>query len=229
MDSKENYIEGMRVHHQDMEKTTDKEYGEIEKQLNAHITAWANIFGMTARTKHSFVATNNMVSPLYGLRKDHKSAEDVIKGPPLRPVCGAVVGNNRRISHFLSTILRPVIAFSPDVCDSTDDMLSRVERCNGEDLSTCVLGSMDVEALYPSIDVAFAVDRCTELIRESQIKFTNVDADELGLFLMFNDTEENLIEIDILKYCPKRNSNKGRPPKFSAVSLVPNDSQRWRG
>ena len=49
----------------------------------------------------------------------------------------------------------------PDICDSTADMLARVEKCNEEkDLKNCIIGSFDVEALYPSIDVDFAVEKC---------------------------------------------------------------------
>ena len=178
----------MEPNHQDMTLTTDTEYTNTEQILNAHVTAWGHIFNMKRRTLHNFVATNNIAPPLYGLRKDHKSFTDAVEGPPLRPVCGAVVGCNMRISSLLSSILRPVISLSEDVCDSTEDMLSRVSTCNEEDLSDCIVGSMDVEALYPSIDIDFASDRCIKLLRDSGIRFTNIDADELGLFLVYNDT-----------------------------------------
>ena len=143
-------------------------------------------------------------------------------------MCGAVVGNNVCISHLLSFILRPVIALSEDVCNSTDDMLSRVSKCNQSDLSGCIVGSMDVEALYPSIDIEFAVERCIELLRESGIQYTNIDFDELGLFLAFNDTEENLKTLDLWKYCPTRVRKNGRQPVFTASGINSNTSLRWR-
>ena len=143
-------------------------------------------------------------------------------------VCGAVVGNNVCISHLLSFILRPVIALSEDVCNSTDDMLSRVSKCNQSDLSGCIVGSMDVEALYPSIDIEFAVEKCIELLRESGIQYTNIDFDELGLFLAFNDTEENLKTLDLWKYCPTRVRKNGRQPVFTASGINSNTSLRWR-
>ena len=61
-------------------------------------------------------------------------------------------------------------------------MLARVEKCNQEeDLRNCIIGSFDVTALYPSIDVDFAVEKCLELIFESNITFKGIDFDEVGL------------------------------------------------
>ena len=224
VDSKSNYVSGMKSHHENMETTSDTEYASIENVLNAHITAWGHILNMNRRTQRNFVATHNIVPPLYGLRKDHKNFNSAVEGPPLRPVCGAVVGSNMRILYFLSSILRPVIALSEDVSDSTEDMLSRVSKCNESDVSDCIVGSMDVEALYPSIDIDFDVDRCIELLRESGIKFTNVDFDELGLFLVFNDTESNLEQSNLLRYCPKRIPRVGRRPLFTASGINSNET-----
>lgn len=228
VDSVSNYIESMATHHEDMAASSLSEYQNIETNLNAHITAWGNVFNINKRAKNSFVATNNIVAPLYGLRKDHKRFDDATKGPPLRPVCGAVVNNNMRISYFLSSILRPIIALSDDVCDNTDDMLSRVAKCNEADLSKCIVGSMDVEALYPSIDIEFAVEKCAELLMDSGIEFKNVDTDELGMFLVFNDTEENLHKADLLRYCPNRTSNMGRKPVFTASGVHSSRVIRWK-
>ena len=36
--------------------------------------------------------------PLYALRKDQKNTDDPSIGPPVRPVCGAVSGYNRKLS-----------------------------------------------------------------------------------------------------------------------------------
>ena len=71
-----------------------------------------------------------------------------------------MVASNYRMSHFISTILQPVIQEAKHPCHSTEDMLSRVKRINETvDLSNCIIGSMDVKALYPSIDIDFAVEK----------------------------------------------------------------------
>ena len=112
------------------------------------------------------------------------------------------MSSNTQISNFLPSIFRSVINLSENVCNSTEDMLSRVSKCNEGDVSNCMVGSMDVEALYPSIDIDFAADRCIQLLKESGIKFINVNADKLGLFLVYNDTESNLKKASFLHYCP---------------------------
>ena len=88
---------------------------------------------------------------------------------------------------------------------------------------------MDVESLYPSIDIEFSVDRCCELILDSEISFEQVDTDELGLFLALTVTNERLTEIGINKFCPvRRNTRSGRPPTLTASGTDPNHDIRWR-
>ena len=126
-------------------------------------------------------------------------------------------------------ILRPVIKSAQEVCESTEGLLSRVERCNKtNDLSTSIIGSMDVTALYPSIDVEFAVNKCIELINESDVEFQNVDLDELGLFLMLTASKESLQSNDVLKFCSTRKS-KGRTPTLTASGINKKPEKRWSG
>ena len=67
---------------------------------------------------------------------------------------------------------------------STEDLLSKIEDVNiNEDLSECIIGSMDVAALYPSIDIEFSVNRCVDMIFNSEVKFNNINVEELGLYL----------------------------------------------
>ena len=140
-----------------------------------------NILGGDKRVRSCYKSSNNAVPPLYGLRKYHKTFDNEEVGPPTRQVCGSVVASNRRISQFLSSVLRPIIEQAEEVCESTEDMLSRIQHCNEtEMLSSSVVGSMDVKALYPSIDIDFAVEKCVELMQESNVKFNNVHVDELG-------------------------------------------------
>ena len=44
------------------------------------------------RIKNNMISNDSSVAPLYTLRKDHKDCSDEYRGPPVRPVCGAVVG-----------------------------------------------------------------------------------------------------------------------------------------
>ena len=90
-------------------------------------------------------------------------------------------------------ILRPLIKESADVCESTEDLLSRIRECNQqENLDKCIVGSMDVEALYSSIDIKFVVEKCEQMLCESSIEFKHIDTDELGLFLSLKTTKQEL-------------------------------------
>ncbi|CAI9732667.1 Hypothetical predicted protein [Octopus vulgaris] len=181
IDSLPNYIQAMQPHIANMKVTTLQAHEEREKVLNAHMMMWTIVLGPQKRTAYNFQAWNNDIPALYGLRKDHKVTPNPIAGPPTRPVCGANIASNYRISYFLSMIIRPIIRMSPDVCDSMEDLLSRINDCNNTcDLTGCMVGSMDVVSLYPSIDVDFAVEVCVEMINESKVEFCNVNAMSTG-------------------------------------------------
>ena len=193
------------------------------------MSAWCLIMKGDDRMTNNFQSTNNMIPPIYGLRKDHKMFEDASKGPPTRPVCGAVIASNYRISHFLSMILRPLIKESVDVCESTEDLLSRIRECNQQqNLDKCIVGSMDVKALYPSIDIKFSVEKCEQMLCESSIEFRHIDINELGLFLSLTTSKEELETKNIYNYCPTRNS-KGRAPTLVSSGTSKNVKKRWSG
>ena len=97
-------------------------YGESAKPSDAHINSWCNIMHAKYRVRSFFQATNNAIPPEYGQRKDHKVFNDVIKGPPTRPVCGAVSSCNFRISYYFSNILKPFIALAEEACNISEDI-----------------------------------------------------------------------------------------------------------
>ena len=79
IDTTNNYKEAMIPHTENMQKVGDIEYKEVEKSLNAHMSAWVRIFQGDDRTANNYQATNNAIPPLYGIRKDHKHCEDQVK------------------------------------------------------------------------------------------------------------------------------------------------------
>ena len=150
-----------------------------------------------------------------------------IKVPPQRPVCGAVVACNYRMSHFISTILQPVIQQAKYPCNSTEDMLSRVKRVNETvDLTNCIIGSMDVKALYPSIDIDFAVEKCVEMILQSSVSFENVNTDELGLYLSLTVDKMELEKENLMKYSATR-KRRGKNPTITGCGTKEKEEERW--
>ena len=86
---------------------------------------------------------------------------------------------------------------------------------------------MDVKALYPSIDVDFAVEKVGQLILESDMKFTNINTKELGLLIALIEIEENIaIPEELIDFCPKRKRKGGRP-KITGAGSSTNKESRW--
>ena len=80
IDVPDNYIESMKPHLDSTSKVDAKQYENVERTLNGHMSAWCRILNGDERTSSNFQATNNAVPPLYGLRKDHKPCENQVKG-----------------------------------------------------------------------------------------------------------------------------------------------------
>lgn len=103
-------------------------------------------------TANSYITNNEEVPSLYALRKDNKSYEDPVHGPPTRPVYGANNANNHKI-HFLSQFLRSLIELSTVVCDSTEDHFNMIYECKTTcDISDHIASSMDVISIYSFVD-----------------------------------------------------------------------------
>ena len=230
IETHQSYKAVMKEHLVNTEQTTYEVYEENEKMYNAHMQIWCNIFGINDRTCYDFQSKNNIVPPIYGTRKDHKHDKKKPKeNDPLRPICGAVVSANHRLSTFLSMILKPFIDESEETCGGTEDMLSRISEVNKEcDLEGHTIGSFDVEALYPSIDVDIAIEGCKSLMIESTIEFENCDIDEVGLYLALNLSKDELKARNIWNYCPTRKA-PGRKPGINGMGQKRNVKLRWKG
>ena len=229
VDTPDNYVDSMQPHLEGTIPSTEEEYTKTEKLINAHMMNWCRIMKFDKKVAHNFISENNEIPPLYGLRKDHKDvpAGEEEKGPPQRPVCGAVVASNYSLSHFISTILQPVIQQAKHPCNSTEDMLSRVREINETvNLDNCVIGSMDVKALYPSIDIDFATEKCVDMITENDTSFDNINTDELGLYLALTVDKDELARADLTKYSATR-KRTGKEPTITGCGMKEKEVDRW--
>ena len=173
---------------------------------------------------------NHGLAPLYTLRKDHKETADPIAGPPTRPVCGASSAYNSKLSHFLGMFLRPVWQEQETTCTSTEEMLAAIRDMNDSDTldGDITVGSADVKALYPSIDIDFAAEICGKMFIESEVEVVGIDAQELGLYLAMHLTVAELQDRHLAPYCPTRVTFVGRPPTITG-GITKNDwKERWK-
>jgi len=124
------------------------------------------------------LSSNCPLAPLYCLRKDHKVTPDPVIGPPMRPVCGAVTSYNQHLSHLISMLLQEVWKEEPDVCLSTEDLLAGIHKVNSEPkMEEMVVGSADVKALSPNLDIDFTVEKVCDVFYNSEIKVQGTDYD----------------------------------------------------
>jgi hypothetical protein len=82
-----------------------------------------------------------------------------------------------------------------------------------------IVGSADVKALYPSLDIEFTVEKVCEVFYNSEVKVEGIDVGELGLYLSLNRKELQLRKLDLLQFCPTRKTNRGRPPTITGCAL----------
>ena len=90
-----------------------------------------------------------------------------------------------------------------------------------------IVGSADVKALYPSLDVGFTVDQVCEVFYGSEVRVEGVNVEELGLYLSVSLKEDDLMEAGIAQYCPTRKSNRGRPPSITGSVLQEKKEKRF--
>ena len=127
------------------------------------------------------------------MAKDHKNkVRDV---PATRPVCLCTGSINIRPSDILSEVLTPIAREEgmEVECESTEETLYYVEEANRqvreewergiESDTSVIVGSMDVEALYPSIKTNKSATIVGEMVRESKVTIGNVDYDTAVKFI----------------------------------------------
>ncbi len=232
-DTPDNYKLLASTHMENDEVVTQETKALYEKQINAHTGMWLLMLRAGTevndvdRVKQSMTSHNNIPAPLSILRKDHKPSENDVIGPPGRPVCGGDVSYNKRLSNLISTILTDVYIGEPTVCSSTEELLAEVERVNEEGLDEMdIIGSADVEALYPSLDIDFTIDKVCELLHDSTVTIEGMDYKELGLYLSLNKSDEQLRQLGLDNVCPKRRTNRGPRPVLTGCGMAANAKDR---
>ena len=135
-------------------------------------------------------------------------------------MCGAAAAHNGKLSHLLSMFLKEVKRLDNASCESTEDILAEItdvnENCEIGENDKLIVGSLDVKALYPSLDINFTAERVADEFYSSPVSIDNesVDVGELGLYLALNIEEGELCKSEFREYCPTRVSKRGRKPNM---------------
>ena len=204
VDSVENYKRACEEH-LGVDKTVEitwEDHDRAEKTMNAEGMALLRMLGLSeseggdGRLWQVLKVEGVKVPPFYGMRKDHKKVEEGMEdvGPKVRPVCGARDCVTKRVSYILSSVLAVLVNGESTHCWSTDDMIDEIKRVNesGRIDEKCVMGSLDVDALYPSLDIEKCVSVIVDKLNESDLVFENVDWKEVGLYLRYHMNDEEI-------------------------------------
>ena len=87
-----------------------------------------------------------------------------------------------------------------------------------EDDDNIMIGSADVNALYPSLDIDHTANIVGTKFHESNIDIEGINADELGLYIALNLDTNEIKNLEINDYCPTRKTNRGRPPNMTGCA-----------
>lgn len=145
-------------------------------------------------------------------------------------LCGVNSSANDKMSNLFSIILSEVWKRDEggSICMNKEEMAAEIDRVNREHQCTnMIVGSTDVKALYPSLDVDFTIDKVCEVFINSPIVISGVDYNELGLYLSVNMTVEELTSKQIDVFCPTRKTKRGRPPTITASGTANNRNDRF--
>ena len=183
VDTPSNYAKSAEPHIEKDVIIEQAEFDKSEETTNAHTVCWMRMMRAGEKTndshriKSSMLTHNSKPPTLYTYRKDHKEYTDTEKGPPVRPLCDVSDSYGHKLSHFLCKILKEVNDDQDTICDSTEDMVAAIQKANIEhiDNDEKVVGSMDVKALYPSLDIGFTTEIVCEEFFNSDVKIENVN------------------------------------------------------
>ena len=239
VDSPKNYEKALMKHTtKDEELIEEDKVRKIENKMNQHLKQLSKMFKVGENNDHEHriaganTSTNTEAPPLYGLRKDHKETKNEIEGPPVRPVCGAKEAPNSRLSHFLSRIVNDY-ADNADIgteCRSSEEMRASFEAFNEETSEEVKLESkilsMDVKALYPSMEWEEIITAMKNMIEESDRDIEDVDWHEVGKYLCVTVKEDKLKEEGLMNVIPTRKGKNNRSITVAYLCNRQND-EKW--
>ena len=226
-----NYQEACNKHlrnNEEVSEITEKQHEDAEREMNSHAMALCRMMGLKDddhgnTIRQQVTSEGNVVAPFYCLRKDHKTVEvgEEERGPKTRPVCGAKDCHTKRTSYLLCKVLKELIPTEETHCDSTEDLLAELEMANKEDVKeSWVVGSLDVEALYPSLDIPRCSKVVSEKLMESPITIKGIEWKEVALYLKYHLTDEELHTTNIARFIPTRKFRHGRPLFVRSGSII---------
>merc|ERR1711954_234440 len=166
---------------------------------------------MEWRVRRAVTEVTSIIPQMSCAAKDHKPLPET-GVPETRPMCNASASMNQRISDMVSDILGYLFQADNNNVEvtSTEDFLSRIEdlnqqiregKVNGDQL---MVGSLDVEALYPSIDVNRAAEIVKERVMESELRLEGIDWRWMLIYMTLTMTPHEKVDNRVQGILPRR-------------------------
>ena len=236
-DTVDNYDAAMKEHVDKDVVVTEDDYSKVEDEMNGHSVMWGRIlsvgaaYGQEDRVKRALVSHDSAAPVLRGHRKDHKAARGLEEeGPPTRPVVNAKRGAISRLSHLISKPIAIVAdeADTDKMCESTEEVMEAIETLNKEanTNSDIVIGSLDVKALFPSLEVNRSAEIVRRMIASSSVDIENVDYNELTKYIAINVDIVEIQQSGMQDLIHTRKHTKGPKPGMTAREVTDGDEQR---
>jgi hypothetical protein len=228
---------------------TRVEVEKIEAQMSGLATSVARVLRIGERWKHesrvrdAVKSKYSRIPALDITLKDHKGGDDL----PVRPICRASESPNGILSDLISDYLAILADELADVngseVRSTEEVCAMLEDVNvkirqdkqtrkdrGENIDdvesiTNVIGSMDVKALYPSIDIERSVDIIKQVILDSNFE-VELDSVEMGLHIASTNTQEEIDSYRLTDVCHRRRFKTGTRPGMTSKSITGSKKER---
>ena len=166
------------------------------------------------RLKMAVTNANIEPPPLRSVRKDHKIISQIEEtfGPPSRPIGNGNNAPDSQLSWILAIICNKAADSleNPSECLSTEELLNAIDQENEDPIHDQCCFSLDVKAMYPSLDPEETSDICAREVVRSGVFFTAINWEEMALYLVLNGQHDGLS-----KEClPTRKYNSGPAPSY---------------
>ena len=155
--------------------------------------------------------------------------------PQSRPVVAAASGLTSRAGDILADVLSPLIHLEvPRHEDkSTEEVLCQLgqaqEAMKEAGSTKSMVGSLDVRALYPSLDQEGSADMVADMVARSKVRITGVDFRAAQVFLASNLDEDQVKKEGLKGLLPSRMHRRGARPGPTTDELSVKKPSKPRG
>ena len=231
------YKDCMEPHIKNDSVHTREEVTQVEKHLNGASTQILRAFkfgeswGQEDRFKSACQADNNEIASLNQLVKTHKT------NLCTRPVCRAPVkqATTGGLTEIACDIISPFAEEADKIrrteITSTEDLCSEMKMANERIMKdglrrgpfqrdgNLVIGSKDVNAMYPEMDIDVVAEETRLEIQESDLEI-EVNTGEMALFLACSMTQEEIDGEGLTDLVHSRRHKRGPRPGLTCKAIT---------